>query len=228
MRGLTKLAWLVWTLLGSAGVVAAPVYYEMTLTVSQGVVTFTHYDGQTYVRQDSNAAGNVYSGYFGVDDAILTSDGTGKPADLLFFYLAIEDNVWAYGAPGNNSFAGFADAQFHYGASSPGFDVLNGEIVGLQGNVHGTGDIPFVDFGVFLPPGAFQALGDDRATQSRDWQYLHADPTGAAPGSMSVSRVSSVPIPVPEPPTLALVTVLMLGYGLSRATIRNCGSLRRR
>jgi hypothetical protein len=148
---------------------AIPITYQIKFTVLTGVVTTLHLEAPDhFFSTSSNAAGNIYSGLFSVDSDILLTDGIGKVGDLDFFLIQMEDNIWGYNLPVDNSFRGFRGPRpdsdcngtfFCFGAPSPGFDVVNGEIVNLRGGVFGETDAPLVDFSspapnVFLARGA--------------------------------------------------------------------------
>ena len=120
----------------------------------------------------------------------------------------IEDNIWAYNLPLNNSLQGFYGPCEYSGtgycfADSPGFDVHNGEIINLRGGVYG-----FATYVVFTPgypylvPNAFDASGG-----AVDFGGTFAAFFGE--GTFSVTRI-------PEPGTLALLLTGLAGLGFAR------------
>ena len=187
---------------------AIPVQYQIKFTALAGSVLTTSFPTAGAPTVDiADAAGNVYFGLFAVDDAVLLTDGIGKPGTLDFLYIRMEDNIWGYNFAGDNSFAGFRGpipgnafcmmSMACVGAPSPGFDVVNGAVTNLRGGVFGVADLPFVDFSL-LGANTFNATG---AT------------FGAGPGT-SFSRVRDVSgtleiVRVAEPATL-----LPFGAGL--------------
>jgi hypothetical protein len=217
-----KPAWMIVVLLSLSSVAhAIPVSYNIEFTVESGTIfTFSDRVGdvfQTISQRD--AIGSTYFGSFAVDDAVLASDGRGKSGVLDFFQVRIEDNLWGFNFPGDNSLAGFrgpipgddfcevtAACLF---APSPGFDVVGGQITNLRGGVFGAGDRPFVDFSL---PGdnMFNALGGLVPTTASTFSFLQGQ------GSMRVQAVA-------EPPVFALLTFGVLAVGavwLRRARVR--------
>ena len=92
----------------------------------------------------ADAAGLKYFGLFSVGSDILATDGIANPGDVDFFFIQMEDNIWGYNYPGDNSFRGIP-----WRAVTPAFDVVNGAITNLHGGVFGYQDSPFVDFSLF-------------------------------------------------------------------------------
>ena len=208
---IAKLA--VWFVLSLAcGVThASLLFYELRFEVEEGTVfSDSGYDPQAvppYTVTERDAAGNVYRGAFAIDSEILSTDGIGRTGELAFFVIKMEDNVWGYNFPFDNSFRGFRGPTpscptFGCFAPSPGFDVVDGEITNLRGGVYGSGDIPFVDFGL-LGENTFIAHGTSISA-------YHPDSWLVGSGRMDIFRVS-------EPSSLALFSVVLLGFGLTRA-----------
>ena len=88
---------------------AIPITYQIKFTALTGFVSTRVFPdpigpGTTHFE---DAAGKVYSGLFAVDDSILATDGINKPGSVEFFFIQMEDNIWAYNLAGNNSFVGF-------------------------------------------------------------------------------------------------------------------------
>lgn len=179
---------------------AIPVLYEIELKTTSGEVK--HFDPVTRATTSVSAAGNVYNGFFAVDDEVLASDGLNKMGVLYFFILQIESHIWAYGVPGNNVLEGFrgptATAAMDGSAMAPGFDVMNGEVVSLRGGVYGPGDASFIDFQpIFQAPHTFWAFGLGVGSGPDSWSWI-----SGGSGSMRISRI-------PEPST-----VLLFGLGI--------------
>ena len=182
---------------------AIPITYQIKFTATTGSITTQFGDGSTYVE---DAAGKVYLGLFAVDDEILKTDGINKAGQVEFFYIQMEDNIWAYNLAINNSFMGFRgpdpsepSCTTCLGATSPGFDVINGAITALRGGMYGEADTPFVDFS-FPELNAFGAQGgllDAGETHTYVGTNLHG-----IQGTMEIFRV-------PEPSALPL-----FGFGL--------------
>ena len=126
---------------------AGVIDYKLTFEVD----TVSFLDDSTGAFDSSSLLGKKYFGYYSIDDSILDSDGLNLIGDLLEFNIEMEDTYWDMNMPFPESdFSGFrAGAPIGLGATSPGFDVIDGEIVNLQGGVYGTADFPFVDFSLF-------------------------------------------------------------------------------
>ena len=178
-----------------AAVNAMPIAYSLTLEVDTVLDTYGPSDPVYQV-------GNLYFGFFVIDDAILQNDGVNQAGDLLDFVISIEDYLWSTNFL--SDFAGFHGPD--YFGSSPGFDVQNGEIVNLVGGVYGDGDIPIVDFGSFGGAGGdnrFSALMLDCSCYGRSQGHIQ--------GSLNVARIQ-----VSEPGTLALLGLGLAGIGLAK------------
>ncbi len=207
-----KTTWTILLLLSLSSVAqAVPITYGIRFTVDSGTIfTLSGDQFQTITQRD--AVGSSYFGHFAVDDAVLASDGTGKPGVLDFFEIAIEDNLWGFNFPGDNSFAGFrgpipgdpfcemtAACPF---APSPGFDVVGGTITNLRGGVFGLADVPFVDFSS-LGANTFIAHGALVPTSAPTFSFLQGQ------GSMQLFKVA-------EPSSLALLCFGLLAIGAAR------------
>jgi hypothetical protein len=146
--------------------------------------------------------GNVYSGFFVVDDALLATDGLNQNGVLSDFFLQIEDTIWSLTQP--SEFRGFRGPNGLFD-TSPGFDVAGGEIVNLRGGVFGASDTPFVDFSFAGVPGSF----------------FTRNPSGEFGGGMGVAPG---PVPVMEPNTLLLMGAGL--FGLVAWRLRGTGARR--
>lgn len=186
---------------------AIPITYQIKFTVLAGGVTTVNAETPyNLITSVSNAAGNIYSGLFSVDSDILSTDGIGKNGDVGFFFIQMEDNIWGYNLPVDNSFFGFRGpipgdplclrTMGCLQAPSPGFDVLNGEIVNLRGGVYGRGDEPFVDFSLFSALNTFNAHGGGTLRLGETTSFVGGNNFGIS-GTMEIFRV-------PEPGVVAL------------------------
>jgi len=189
---------------------AVPIVYQLKFTVETGNVGHQVRQASGTTFSQTSAVGNVYLGQFGVDSQALATDGINQSHELLFLSIRMENNVWAFNAPSNNSFVGFRGPKPGeactgcMGALSPGLDVTGGEIANLGGGVHGAGDIPFIDFS-FAGPHTFNARG--RAVGNA--LGVPYDFVAGIRGRMEVFRIA-------EPATLLLLSSGLLGLGLAR------------
>jgi hypothetical protein len=133
----------------------------------------------------SVAVGDSWFGEFTIDDALLADDGENLGAIVYDFVIEIAGILWDFLAPDPDSaFYGFRGPD-GLGSASPGFDVVDGEIVNLRGGVYGLADVPYVDFSPLGPYGGLNRFGTG---DGRTFAY----------GDMFVTRVT-------EPATWALV-----------------------
>jgi hypothetical protein len=186
---------------------AIPIAYQIKFTTLTGFVTTSIYPdplGPPAV-QIEGAAGKVYFGLFAVDDEILMTDGIGKPGNVDFFYIQMEDNIWGYNLAVDNSFSGFRGpipgdpfcmmTMGCLNAPSPGFDVVNGTITNLRGGVYGRSDVPFVDF----------SLNDANTFNAIGASFIEAGTTSTRVGGGGTSITGAMEIfRVPEPGALPL------------------------
>lgn len=202
MRRLAALALLA-CLTAPLTATAIPVTYQIKFTALTGSVstrTIPAPIGPPTTHVD-DAAGRVYFGLFAVDDSILATDGLNKSGILDFFFIQMEDNIWAYNFAGNNSFVGFRGPG-GMGAASPGFDVVGGAITNLRGGVFGVLDVPFVDFSL-AAANTFNALGSPPGPFLPGTTITSVGAAGRGiEGTMEIFRV-------PEP---AALTLLALGF----------------
>lgn len=200
---------------------AIPITYQIKFTALTGSVTTSTYPDPigSPTNQVEDAAGKVYFGLFAVDDEVLSTDGIGKPGNLDFFYIQMEDNIWGYNSAADNSFVGFrgpnpgdpsCTSTGCLFAPSPGFDVVNGTITNLRGGVFGLADIPFVDFSPLGVPNTFAARGSPFIEPGGTSTYVGTGVSNVI-GTMEIFRVT-------EPDTVLLIGLglLMLAFMIGR------------
>jgi hypothetical protein len=166
--------------------VADPIDYVVRLEVQAKTVIFSIPDD---IGFGGVSVGDVYWGTFTSDDSVLLMDGDEVPGLFSAFRVQLGGLVWDMSDAGS-AFSGFRGPLVYggsasLGAPSPGVRVSGGEIVDLYGGVHGSDDIPFVDFG-----GVNDFLAYDGAVQLA--------------GSLTVA-------PIPEPSTLVLLGLCVVG-----------------
>lgn len=196
---------------------AAPVTYGLTFHVQE-----TRVNGGA-----PSTADTFYSGSFVVDDSILGSDGINKAGVVSAFRIDFGSFVWDMN-DATSQFAGFRGPD-GLGASSPGFDVVDGQITNLRGGVFGGADFPFVDFstsfdlpfGDPLCSGQYCGNGANRFVASKPgsgfWQ------AESIAGSMYLTLNGNVlpgtqaALGLPEPNSLALALLAgLVGLGGQR------------
>jgi hypothetical protein len=183
--------------------------------VSYGIDFTVEYafSGPGYASLDPRVAiGNIYTGSFSVDSAILAQDAINVAGDVGAFSISMEDVSWVMGNP-FSSFAGFRGPGGQ-GAASPGFDVVGGQITNLRGGVFGGADFPFVDFSTDARlPFTNTAGCSGRFCGNRANAFSTSNPLGAFGGSMAVHAVAA---PVPEPEAFAMLFAGFALVGLAR------------
>jgi hypothetical protein len=202
---------------------AVPIIYQIKFTVLSGSLeTHTFADDITEPTiVHSDATGRVYLGLFSVDSNVLLTDGIGKPGDVGFFFIRMEDTAWGYNLSlPFNAFEGFrgptsssscqgANANC-FGALSPGFDVVNGVLAGLRGGVFGQQDHPFVDFNNFyVEPGRFSAAAGGGSTVFEPAPFTSFTFVDNVDGTLEIFRV-------PEPDATALFALALAALGVMR------------
>lgn len=189
-------------LIAPPALLAAPTNYQISFNV----------DFVTTAIDPDVRVGKTYYGSFTVDSALLDHDGLNQLGNVSQFAIQMEDIIWNLGAPfPQSAFSGFRGPTGRF-ASSPGFDVLGGEITNLRGGVFGIVDEPFVDFSTYLPPGVptgapLSCPGSFCGNKVNSFGTVN--PAGTFGGSMAVVRVS-------EPSTLALLVFGMAALAIHR------------
>ena len=181
---------------------ATPVAYDLFFTVEylRTEAGFPPHDPRVQI-------GDVYTGSFTVDSALLATDGSNLAGNVSAFSISTEDVTWTMGLQFPLSeFAGFRGPG-GLGADSPGFDVAGGQVTNLRGGVYGRGDVPFVDFSVDARP---PYLPNDPACTglycgNRSNYFWTVNQLGAFGGPMTVAA------PVPEPETYAMSLIGLIG-----------------
>jgi hypothetical protein len=189
-------------LFAATAVHATPVAYQIDFTVDS-------LNGTVPADPDV-MIGNKYFGSFVVDSGLLASDGLNQTGIVSDFFVQFEDVIWNFNAPFPLSeFQGFRGPDGLFSAS-PGFDVLNGDVVNLRGGIFGAADFPFIDFSFdpdepFGPqPGCTGAYCGNKPNA-----FSTSNPAGSFSGSMKIARV-------PEPGMLMLLMAGMIGVVVSR------------
>ena len=187
---------------------AVPVFYNLIFEVKT-------ISSQPIPVDQQVAIGDRFFGAFAVDSAILASDGLNKAGDVGSFVLPWVGVSWCYNVVcPNNALYGFRGPGGI--GSSPGFDVVNGEIVNLRGGMLNSGDLQFIDFSydstipLWPTPGACtgnycgNSPGHFHTKISIDSYFGEA----AFDGTMIVARI-------PEPSTFGLLGIGLMGLGLA-------------
>lgn len=192
-----RMSVLLLLLCGAHVALATPIAYRIEYTVDR----LSQDEGILPDHMNPNVdIGDKYFGAFIVDDSVLQTDGVNKSGIIYSFVTLMDGTVWVSNLPYPiSAFAGFRGPD-GLGSSSPGFDVLDGEIIGLRGGIFGDLDSPFVDFNA------------QNQFFTRHYVYL-VGIAYAYGGTMAVYRVD-------EPSTIALMfaglLVLMGMRGLHR------------
>jgi hypothetical protein len=202
-------------LLGSMSAVprahAVALLYGLKFTAETGYVEDYRFNESGPSSTWTSAAGNIYFGSFGIDSDVLAIDGLNKSYELLFLSIKMEDNIWSYNAPSDNSFEGFRGPKpgetcsACLGAPSPGIDVVGGAITNLRGGVYGESDVPFVDFS-FFGANTFNAHG---TTVGNPFEIGYRfNSVKQLQGRMDVFRI-------PEPDTGLLLSIGVVVFGIT-------------
>lgn len=210
LRGKTKVKYaLTFVLLACVSTAnAVPISYRITFEVEE----VAPWQGSHGVVP---SPGDIYSGFFALDSAGLQADGTNRGIPLISFAATIADASWCFNvACGDNQFFLFRGptAPF-FGSPSPGFDVLNGDVVNLRGGVAAVGDSPFVDFSYNYSAGAPSSdptcVGPGYCGNQPNHFWANLGGSDTLHGSMHVTRV-------PEPSTLLLLAGALVALARKR------------
>jgi hypothetical protein len=122
-------------------------------------------------------AGQVFGGTLVLEDTILSTDGD-RIGGLVSLNLDLAGVNWGYDALTGNSGSlwGFRSSS-GIGAVSPSFMIKDGQLVGWEGGVFGSGDAPFIDF------------------FDTKFASIDAGSSGQITGDTKFTRVESVPEP---------------------------------
>jgi hypothetical protein len=146
--------------------------------------------------------GDSFRGHMTIDTGTLATDGFNFAATLVDFWLPFGDTVYSTG-PDNEVLAGFSTGQpgpIDAGwPKAPGLVIQGGQVVDLVGNVHGSSDVPFIDFS-----------GSHLASN----RFLATDGPTRALGSLLVASA----VPEPEAMVLVMAGLAMLLYARVRRT----------
>jgi len=167
----------------------------------------------------SNAIGDIHVGRFTIDDSLLQQTGDNLPGTVTNFFLEISPVTWNQEFPSPitdfTAFGGPITGQVCqpprgcFNAPSPGFNVQNGTITGLQGVVLGPlafagFDDPFVEFrgtSFFArdlvnggTQGGTQMIGTLQVTPVTT---LDAIPASSSPGGIVTAAWTGIASPTP-------------------------------
>jgi hypothetical protein len=189
---------------------AAPVAYQIDFTVDS-------LNGMVPADPDV-MIGNKYFGSFVVDSGLLLSDGLNQSGLVSDFFVQFEDVIWSLNAPYPQSqFKGFRGPG-GLGSASPGFDVLNGDVVNLRGGIYGSADYPFVNFSVDPDePSGPQPGCTGAYCGNAPNAFSTFNPAGSFSGSMKIVRI-------PEPGPMALLMTGLIGFLASRRLTKKARS----
>ena len=182
----TRSAAAVLLVLVTATAQAIPITYGLDLNVQ-------YFFDSPQPQSPAIHIGDTYHGFFTLDSNVLAHDGLNQPGNLSAFSVQLDQLVWDMQLPFPQSeFVGFR-GPLGLGASSPGFDIVDGALVNLRGGVFGAADTPSVDFSTdFRVP-----LVEDPACAATHTSYCGNKPNswvtqgreGAFGGSMAVYAV---------------------------------------
>jgi hypothetical protein len=126
--------------------------YQVDLTVSNlsdiglGPVWRQAPSGCRDCFQFQPEVGQIFGGTLVIEDSVLSTDGD-RIGGLVSLDLNLAGVNWDYDISSGNSGSLWGFRSSHgLGAVSPSFIINDGQLVGWEGGVYGSGDAPFIDF----------------------------------------------------------------------------------